>query len=399
MGWREQQAANSVAGQGLRGSFRNATFIVPTDDLQFGRRTVVHEFPQRDTPYVEDIGRAARRFTVEVFVSGPEFMAARDALIAELEKPGPGLLTHPFYGILNVTAVGEPRVRQSSREGGKATFTITFVEAGANIFPTAAADTSASVEAAADTATTSAEAAFAKRFSVVGLPGFGIAALEDKLATLLAGVTGRIGDVTSAIAAEIRAPANMAALIVGAIQQIRTTVAEPLDALRIYQGLFSGAGGQPAALSTVSTIQRQLAISAAAQQALVQQAIVIEACRAASASAFAASDDAVTVRNDLLEELSAGMAATDPVTSAPIAAELFAALLGLRASVVQDIRVRGGKLPRIKHYTPAAVLPARALAHRIHGDAARAAELIVRNKIRHPGFVPAGQPIEVLTDA
>lgn len=401
MSWREQQAANSVSGQGLRGSFRAATFVVPADDLQFGRRTEAHEFPLRDTPYIEDLGRAARRFTVEVFVSGPDYMVQRDALIAELEKPGPGLLTHPFYGILNVTAIDQPRVRQSSREGGKATFTITFIEAGENIFPTAVTATAASVDAAADVAVAAAKVAFLKRFNVSGLPGWGIVALEDKLAGLLSGLLNRVGAVTNTIAAAIRAPANMAGLIVGSIQQIQTMFAVPFEALRLYKTLFSGAAGGAAATTATltSTIQRQQAIATVALQEFIGTLIVIEACRAASRVAFVASDDAVTARDDLLAEISLRIAATDPILLLPIESDLFDALLGLRAAVVQDIRVRGAKLPRIQHYTPTAVLPAHVLAHKIFGDATRAEEIIARNRVKHPGFVPAGSTLEVLTNA
>lgn len=38
-------------------SFRGVAFKVDGDDLQIGRRTVVHEYPGRDTPSVEDMGR------------------------------------------------------------------------------------------------------------------------------------------------------------------------------------------------------------------------------------------------------------------------------------------------------------------------------------------------------
>jgi prophage DNA circulation protein len=397
MSWNEQQAANSVAGQRLRGSFRNAEFIVPTNDLEFGRRTQVHEFPLREKPYVEDLGRKARRFTLEVFVAGAGYMAARDALIAEIEKPGDGLLTHPYYGILNVTVV-DAKVRETSREGGKATFNITFVEAGEEIFPSSETDTASSTDAAATVASDSAIAAFAKRFSVEGLTGWSIAALESEVASTLAGVTKLVGDVAGTISAEIRAPYNMAGLIVGSIQQIATLAAEPFEALRLYKGLFdSGAGSQ--AIPTTTATRRQQAQSTAALQELTRASSVIEACRAASQADFAASDDALTARDDLLDAIEARMQAVDPVTGAPIDSALFDALRSLRAAMVQDLRVRGAKLPRITYYTPAAALPARVLAYRIYGDASRAEELVARNNIRHPGFVPGGAALEVLTDA
>jgi prophage DNA circulation protein len=43
-------------------SFRGVVFHVETGARLSGRRTVVHEYPKRNDPYAEDMGRAARRF-------------------------------------------------------------------------------------------------------------------------------------------------------------------------------------------------------------------------------------------------------------------------------------------------------------------------------------------------
>ena len=77
--------------------------------------------------------------------------------------------------------------------------------------------------------------------------------------------------------------------------------------------------------------------------------------------------------------------------------ELYPALVALRAALVADIAARGANLPGVVNFTPAAVLPAVVIAHRLYGDATQADSLIARNAIRHPGFVPAGEPLEVLT--
>jgi prophage DNA circulation protein len=45
--------------------------------------------------------------------------------------------------------------------------------------------------------------------------------------------------------------------------------------------------------------------------------------------------------------------------------------------------------------------PALVLAQRLYGDPAsveaRAAEIVARNKVRHPGFVPGGVALQVLS--
>lgn len=77
MSWRDQ----------LRdGSFRGVPFKIQASRALVGRRGQVHEYPLRDKPYAEDLGRRARAFNVECFVLGADYMAQRDALIAALEE-------------------------------------------------------------------------------------------------------------------------------------------------------------------------------------------------------------------------------------------------------------------------------------------------------------------------
>ena len=55
-------------------------------------------------------------------------------------------------------------------------------------------------------------------------------------------------------------------------------------------------------------------------------------------------------------------------------------------------------LPRVVTFTPPGVAPSLLIAYRLDGDLARELDLVARNGIPHPGFVPA-QPLEVLRDA
>lgn len=393
MRWRDQIAANSVAGQAFRGSFRGAEFLVPDDELEFGRRTNTHEYPLRDEPYVEDLGRKARRFQIDVFVAGENCLTDRDALIVAIEQAGPGLLVHPWYGVLNVTVV-EARVSNHSNQGGKITFSLTCIEAGENLFPTSETDIASSVAAAATAASSSALTDFAARFSVANLPDAHLAEIEADLALTLHGVEAVVAGVTSSAAAAIRAPYNMGALIVGGVQQIAVLIAEPLDALRLYQNLFDAGLDNPAVPLTTTTREQQ-AQSVDAQRRLVQRAAIAGAAQSSAAANYASLDDAITVRDRLLAAIDSQLEATDVVTGAPIDDVTFQAFTTLRAAVSEDLTLRGGKLPRLTRYTPSATLPALVIAHQLYGDATREAEIVSRNKIRHPGFVPGGRALEV----
>jgi prophage DNA circulation protein len=114
-------------------SFRGATFHVETDGISSGRRIALHEYPKRNTPYAEDMGKLAQRHTVEGYMimspSKLDFTGDRDALIKALEADGPATLIHPSMGTMQVMA-GPYTVNETREKGGMCTFHMTFIEAG-----------------------------------------------------------------------------------------------------------------------------------------------------------------------------------------------------------------------------------------------------------------------------
>lgn len=126
-------------------SFDGCRFHVEASSKENGRRIVVHEFPKKDTPYAEDMGKRAIEFSVRgyciTFMSDrdkdddhPLFMRdyriARDLLRDRLEKEGSGTLQLPTLPPMRVVC---PRYRLSEEErlGGYCVFDMQFVEFGA----------------------------------------------------------------------------------------------------------------------------------------------------------------------------------------------------------------------------------------------------------------------------
>lgn len=129
-------------------SFRGVPFHVEDVAGESGRRLVVHEFPKRDTPYAEDMGRAARRYTVHGYVIGANFDIGRTALVAVCEMDGPGLLVHPSLGEVMVRCEFIGHVERRT-EGGFAQIDMVFVEAGGAAGPSAIISAGAAVLSAA----------------------------------------------------------------------------------------------------------------------------------------------------------------------------------------------------------------------------------------------------------
>jgi prophage DNA circulation protein len=128
-------------GEMVPASFRGCRFFVEANSKEGGRRIVEHEFPKREYPYAEDLGRKAQEFTVRgYFITYPvpssqimpfafDYRIPRDALIAALDTGQPGLLQLPTQAPLWVVC---PRYRLTEEErfGGYCVVDMTFMEYG-----------------------------------------------------------------------------------------------------------------------------------------------------------------------------------------------------------------------------------------------------------------------------
>jgi prophage DNA circulation protein len=132
-----------------RASFRGEQFYVDTGVRESGRRVVNHEFPKRNLPYAEDMGRRAREFTVrgylivypnnvasggqDYFPNDPlkkaNYITARDALITALETDDIANLQLPLLGVMSVMCT-RYRVTEEEKLGGYCVFDMTFTEFG-----------------------------------------------------------------------------------------------------------------------------------------------------------------------------------------------------------------------------------------------------------------------------
>lgn len=393
-------------------SFRDVPFQVESDDMTVGRRVQVFEYPQRDKPFSEDLGRATREINIPGYVIGPDYMAGRDALLAALETPGPGTLVHPWYGSLQVIAK-PAKVSHSLDEGGMCRFSLVFVEAGELSFPSSADAPGAKTEAAAEAVKTSAMDDFARAFSVEGWPKF-VAA--DAVATLGAGlsqlqgiasrVTGlidnplsAIGQLNSDLGALVRTPMALAQRVMGLFNGARGLFATVSgffgdgDAAnyRAVSGAVAGVSQfKPSAIppGQLTPARQQIIQNRDAANALIRRALLTQAASMVAAMPLPVHDDAVALRRDL------GRALDDESLTA--SDETYRVLQDARAAAHKDIGQRIDGAARLNTITPAEPTPALVLAHDLYEDVGRDGEITARNKIKHPGFVPA-EPIKVLS--
>lgn len=390
------------------GSFRGVPFLITSAPRQIGRRQQMHEYPGRDTPWTEDLGRSGRRWQVECFVIGPDYDLARNALEAALEQPGPGTLIHPYLGTLQASA-GVATVTDSTAEGGMATFSIPFMEAGVDAQPTVTPDTGVAANAAAadvqsaslDNVTANLTIPGSESFitpsalSVLGQAAsairLGIAAVNgDPLAafSLLQQVTGLaapgvLGDVGSLVGT-----------VYGVVAGISALANASGPALTQLTGLINFGSDLPAVPETTPSRIIQ-ANNQTALVLLVQCAAAAAAVNTVAGTVFTSYDEAAGVRDPLADQLD--MLATAISVSGDDA--LAATMDALRLAMVVDVTARGASLARLYRFVPATTEPAVVLAQRLYGDAGFADDLVARNSLARPAFVTGGAAIEVLNVA
>ncbi len=141
-------------------SFRGAQFHVETGSKSGGRRIVNHEFPKRDIPYAEDMGRKSRRFPIVGYLIGEDYVQRRNALVSACEAGTPGMLQHPTMGMQLVVCDGYT-VTERRERGRMCEVEMNFVEAGQSVAnQQQSSDTTGNVSTAAEAAATQSAQAF-----------------------------------------------------------------------------------------------------------------------------------------------------------------------------------------------------------------------------------------------
>lgn len=151
--WREQLLT-------AQASFRGVIFHVETGNRASGRRAAMHEYPKRNEPYAEDMGRHARRFSFSGYLiyrpSNPlyQYTVQRVRLLNALEQDDAGRLVHPVFapGSGMLVLCERYSMVESRERGGYTQFEMQFAEAGSPGNSITATDASGNVASKASAA-------------------------------------------------------------------------------------------------------------------------------------------------------------------------------------------------------------------------------------------------------
>lgn len=396
--WYKRFKRSEFVGTHNNAMFKGVSFIIDGDEITSGRRTIEHQFPQRDIPYSEDIGRSVRIFDVNGILLGDDYLEQRDNLLFACEESGPGEFVHPYYGILEVICKNI-QIANNVTETRMCRFTLTLVESGKLTFPIVTSDTKSEVEDKVETSLAETKNAFLDVYNKVKKQ---IIYLDGKRAILtealnsintaksIAGMPSSYFSSLNTSIAQIDSLVLNGEDLIDTIINLTTfgllgdTLDNLVDLVLSFEGLknlmnFSG--------STVITSDDTEAI-----QEAIQLSSVITMGLLISQITLVSSADAIYYRDTMLNKL-------DTLIESDLSDALMQSLRDLRAAISLDIDERALNLPDITSYMLINSTPAIVLSHTLYGSIDQEQDILDRNKIIHPGFLPGGVSLEVLLNA
>tara|TARA_Y100000310_G_scaffold243676_1_gene248263 strand:- start:30481 stop:31671 length:1191 start_codon:yes stop_codon:yes gene_type:complete len=387
-----------------QGSFRGVEFYTDTSALTSGRRAIQHEYPNRETPFTEDLGRIPENFELEGHVIGESYFEAKENLLRVFTQEGPGELIHPFWGSRFVQ-VGQITISESNLEGAIAKFSAKFYESGDNRFPKGSNDKGAILDQSVDQSIAAAQADFEEDFSIVGLPAFAVdsarAAVElasntfndvTKLGVTVADAATELAFKTRSLVAEVndllQAPNLLAQRLLDSFALLEESFDLAEDQADAYGGFFNFGEDNVIGDTPVREQERK---NQRALNNFIRRVAAASAANSAAAGSYVSFDDALAKREEISSMLEDQLALDDGT-------EVFQALADVKAQLIDALPDVDADLPNLKEITVESDTNSLLLTYDLFESADNEDDLIERNGIRNPAVIAAGTKLEVLDE-
>lgn len=404
-------------------SFKSVPFYIEESEAEYGRRMVLHKYPFRDIPYLEDLGRDTRCFRFAAFVMD---QAAHDALVEALESPGGGTLIHPFYGSQFVTVAEQhARVHYPRCDGGRFEFDLAFVEAGENLEPDAQEDATGQLENMIDDAIEALGLDFVANWldEIKGWLDMAASRIDSLLAAFesyLEPAERALSEIKSIIdngRHMLTKPLELYYRISGLIEQITHIQLLPFGT-KLDLGRMMATASSFHASPPVDPSQRtlqELSGQPSQQQSrpqwsypcaqqdvrdipplppcladAVRRNFILSQALDVATEDYASKSDILAARDEVISLLDNELVLCD--------GEVFQSLQDVRAQVVLTAQARLPLLRETCYLASKTVQPAIVLAYQVNGRIDGYDDVVARNHVNHPLFVHTGN-VEVIRNA
>ncbi|KII31956.1 MULTISPECIES: DNA circularization protein [Pseudomonas] len=396
----------------LPASFRGVGFWIDQAKTPVGRKGQLHEYPQRDLPYFEDLGQQARIHDVTAFIIGADCLEQRDKLLKALEA-GSGELVHPWLGRLQVK-VGECDMTHTRQDGGLVTFTLKFYPDQPLPFPTASVSTQKVLLAKADTLLGSAVSRFEEVIVRIQAARIGINNLRNSLTGVfdvikeqLKPLIAQYKEITELVRAVKELPKEVAAEFKGLLGDIKELKAFAKEG---YRGVIADVSQQLEAIRKADapkiTTGKDTNAAAQAMADLVQDTLIVKVAQWVASMPVAAkpvkllstpsldqqskqpisrqevpaTDDLQALQKDLVEALQMAKNKAGPAH--------YQAISDVQDALVAHLKAVASSGVRLVTKSFQESLPALVVAYKQFSDATRVTEVVQRNGATNPLYLP-----------
>ncbi len=396
----------------LPASFRGVGFWIDQAKTPVGRKGQLHEYPQRDLPFFEDLGQQAKTHDLTAFIIGADCLEQRDKLLQALEQ-GSGELVHPWLGRLQVK-VGECDMTHTRQDGGMVTFSLKFYPDRPLPFPTATVSTQKVLLIKAEGLLGSAVARFEQAMTLIKAARIGIANLRNSLTGVydvikeqLKPLIAQYKQITELVRAVKELPKEVAAEFKGLLGDIKELKAFAKEG---YRGVIADVSQQIEAIRKADapkiTTGKDTNAAAQAMANLVQDTLIVKVAQWVASMPVASTpvklsstpsldqqskqpvsrqevpvmDDLQTLQKALNEVLQMAQDKAEPGH--------YQAIGDLKEALNGHFKAVASSGVRLVSKTFQETFPALVVAYQQFGDATRVTEVIQRNGLSHPGYAP-----------
>lgn len=392
----------------LPGSFRGVSFFIESHTKSGGRRNVQHQFPDRDDPYTEDLGRKAQSFSIEIHLIGDDVFEQATAMESVLNQEGSGELIHPYLGSLNVNVDGYSR-SEDTKEGRIVRFSISFLESGINKFPSEDEDRAQTLFDKANGAIDSAKEKFSGVFNVLNQPGFVVndaSSIVNNTAGVILNATSVITDATDSATdlafsvrglqrdatALVQLPGLLADRLFDALALLSRVAGSAETASDSYKLFFDYEGAETPLPEIDTTPRVQQRLNRQAFDDYIQEVSIILATEEAVDRQFFTIDEALEEQENLKSFIDRQAQKSDNIN-------FFQSMQDLGGALVSAVPDPDTVLPNLVEIQVKDTTNTLVLAYDLFEDPDQEQQIIDRNKIRNPNFVIGGTVLEVVNES
>ena len=421
----------------IRDSYKGVPFQAAAVTKTIQRRQVLHEYPQRDIPYLEDLGKGATLYKVTAFLVGDNCVAQAKRLEKALLTVGAGTFVHPWDGALTVSVYQASNISYSNSELRYCSLDITFVEAGELGYPNKLADGPTLARQLADKLGLSAVSDFVESFKQTAAYKLVQAAINGTLLETLgiisdaeiAQILGFVDEVTTfaeqaigLLTDEPRGFAEKLSSVLGlarfdSVETRWSGIVNQISQLTTSEELNRRTNQFAQIPAVVSNLEAESLQDSAAVETLTRKLLLENAIGAStligtsldtadtvdidqSGSGDTSEDsgedsersdpDTVTTSVDeLLEVRDHLIASIDNELQNPLISDgLFINLLQARSVVFSILTSKAEGLSRLLSIETPQIEPSLVLAYDYYDDASRSDEIETRNRVIHGAFCP-----------